>query len=892
MYLEKIEIKGFKSFSDKIELAFPKKGNNGRGITTVVGPNGSGKSNIADAIRWCLGEQSMKTLRAKSSGDIIFSGSSTKGKLGMAEVSLFLNNEDKRAPIDYSELVITRRVYRNGDNEYLINNSKTRLNDIQMLLAKANFGQKTYSVIGQGMVDNFLGQNPAERKDFFDEATGVKQFQIKRDSAIRKLINTHENLSQASMLVAEIEPHLRSLTRQVNKLRKKHEIEQELKNIRTKYYKHRWHELNDKFNEANSQLLGLEEKNRKKKTDLEKINERLAEMEKDSMEDTEYTRLNQELSQLHVKREEVIKKMASIQTQLSMEFESSGNFDLSWLFNRETELKREIKEAQDAIIDLETEIKNKKARSRSFEDEKNYLNDQISNLNQRLFGLAKRDNEDTDEEKSKKISDKLKHLKKMLQELEMEQDLNNIKEKLREISKNVEEITDLTGKKRTDDNSFYVKQREIQDSLASLTRERESLMEKENAHNLELNSLAGKVIIFNENLSKKKNELSDVQIKISKNKGEDTSGNKGLEEKKGVLEKELVDIDKKMSEMKIELNELKSKEEEKRASLFRLQREGQSLQNEINEIGNALNSLKIESAKYETRLENIESDIREVLDNLREIQENKLEEEIDPQEAEDKIRRLANQCNQIGGIDPEVEKEYEETKKKYDFLYEQSTDLEETIKTLEGVIKELDDRIKEKFSAEFKTICKKFEEYFKILFGGGQAKIIKMSEKEVKDEEKEENNLVQDANGNIIQPPETTKAQELAEKVKKLSKSNATGLAGIDIQANPPGKAIRSINVLSGGEKAMTAIALICAIINVNPSPFVVLDEIDAALDEANAERLARIIVDLSDKTQFILITHNRAPMHKADILYGVTMQDNGISQLLSMKIEDYLKEK
>ena len=207
MHLEKLEIQGFKSFATKNTLTFPQKGEgNKKGMTVIVGPNGSGKSNVADAVRWALGEQSMKTLRAKSGEDVIFSGSSSKGQLSMAEVSLFLNNEDGQVPIDYSELVITRRLFRNGDSEYLINNSRARLGDIQILLAKANFGQKTYSVIGQGMVEGFLQTTTAERKEFFDEATGVRQFQIKREQSLNKLVASYENLGQASMLINEIEP--------------------------------------------------------------------------------------------------------------------------------------------------------------------------------------------------------------------------------------------------------------------------------------------------------------------------------------------------------------------------------------------------------------------------------------------------------------------------------------------------------------------------------------------------------------------------------------------------------------------------------------------------------------------------------------------------------------
>jgi len=215
MYLEKLQIHGFKSFANKNTLVFPGMlSKSKRGVTAIVGPNGSGKSNVADAVRWVLGEQSMKILRGKKSEDVIFSGSDRKGRLGMAEVSLYLNNEnglinlraeDNGGISNYSQIILTRRLYRDGNSEYMINNSRTRLSDIQIMLAKAKFGQKTYSVIGQGMVDGFLNTSLSERKEFFDEATGVKQFQIKRDKSLNKLCGSYENLSQAQMLIIEME---------------------------------------------------------------------------------------------------------------------------------------------------------------------------------------------------------------------------------------------------------------------------------------------------------------------------------------------------------------------------------------------------------------------------------------------------------------------------------------------------------------------------------------------------------------------------------------------------------------------------------------------------------------------------------------------------------------
>src|SRR3990167_3229667 len=188
MFLKKIELQGFKSFATKTVVEFRSN------ITAVVGPNGSGKSNIADAIRWVLGEQSPRLLRGKKNDDVIFTGSKIKGRLGMAEVSLYIDNSSGRLAVDYPEVVITRRVYRDGNSEYLINKSKVRLADVVMLLARAHFGQKSYAVVGQGMIDKIVNLLPNERKEFFDEAAGVKQYQIKRDQAVNQLIRTEVNI--------------------------------------------------------------------------------------------------------------------------------------------------------------------------------------------------------------------------------------------------------------------------------------------------------------------------------------------------------------------------------------------------------------------------------------------------------------------------------------------------------------------------------------------------------------------------------------------------------------------------------------------------------------------------------------------------------------------------
>ncbi len=881
MYLEKLEIQGFKSFASKNSLIFSgKAGADKKGMTVIVGPNGSGKSNVADAVRWALGEQSMKTLRAKAGEDVIFSGSSMKNQLSMAEVSLYLNNEDRTVPIDYSELVITRRLYRNGESEYLLNNSRTRLSDIQILLAKANFGQKTYSVIGQGMVEGFLQTTTAERKEFFDEATGVKQFQIKRDQSLNKLIASYENLGQASMLINEIDPRLKSLTRQVTKLRQKDEIEKNLKEKRTLYFQKIWHGLNDKLNTLNNQILKTEKNFHKKTKELGRQNEELNKMEEDGSQNNKSNSLNQKLSELQQKKEEILKKIAGIDAQMSMELEATGNFDLSWLYNREGELKKEKEELAQTINSLKKNLEDIESKFSHLKEEKIFLNNKTDSLNKKLESLSAEN--DLNENLEVKINEKLEKARDYLERLEQEQDIERAKELLAKTKVVIAEIIEINKKNKTSfSGKDLEKQREIQEQLLSLSKERESLMMRDNEKRLEVKSIEEKLLFKKGNYKKIENELVEVEEKISKNKDGDRS--QALEDKKGKFEVDLRNILKEIQNTKDELDEINQGEEEKRTYLFKLQREGQNLQVEINELSNELSGIKIEATKYETKLEDLETEIRNVMNSMKEIREKNTNEEINTNKILEEIKKLENQYNLIGGIDPAIEKEYEEIKERYDFLSSQTEDLKEATGKLEEIIKELDGKIKEKFNKEFKTICQKFEEYFKILFSGGSAKIIKLSVDDIvpgeKNEEKEE------------ETEKKTDADSIKDKIKSLTKFNATGLAGIEIQACPPGKKIKSLSMLSGGEKALTAIALICAIISANPSPFVVLDEVDAALDEANSERLAKILDDLSHKTQFIIITHNRASMRRANVLYGVTMEDNGVSKLLSVKLEDFFKK-
>lgn len=877
MFLEKLEIQGFKSFANKNVLVFPGMMDaTKRGITAVVGPNGSGKSNVADSVRWALGEQSMKSLRGKKSEDVIFSGSDKKGKLGMAEVSLFLNNEDGKAPIDYTQVVLTRRIFRSGESEYLLNNNRVRLADIQMLLAKAKFGQKTYSVIGQGTVEQFLNTSLSERKEFFDEATGVKQYQIKRDDALNKLRASYENLQQAEMLIAEIEPRLKSLTRQVARLHKRDEVEKELRELQLKYYGKIWHENNDKFKEYNNKFLELEKIRMAKDKKMEILQKEMSEFRTQSGQESEFVVLQTKLNKVQAEKDEITKKLARIEAQMELKLETSGQFDLSFLINKKEELKKEIIGIEEEVNELEGKIANDSAFADELASEKIKIDKDIIEVNQSLIKAS----ENIGKEEIKKIRNTLAGIEKKLIDLKEEGDIEKVRELIKDIEFEVKELLSLAKEYDRDENSADWS--EIQAKLTKLNEAKEVSINKIHDNQLRISARTERSKLLKEKLCALNTELTNVRDKIKQRSGQVDFN--GLSTEQSQLKERMSELDNSIKELKEQMGGISEAEEKKRQDMFILQQSLQELQNELNQANNSLNDLRINATRYETKLEDLEIEIREELGALKDIRENRIEEEINLDEFKEKIAQLKKQLELIGGIDPQVEKEYNETKERFDFLTTQIEDFSKAVDSLQKIIKELDVTIKEQFDKEFNKIESKFEEYFKILFNGGNAKIIKVMEEELKEEEEEDQAVIENANGNG--QPVKKESVELR-KIKYLQKYNATGLAGIEIHATPPGKKIKAIAMLSGGERALTAIALICAIISSNPSPFVVLDEVDAALDEANSERLAKILDDLSHKTQFIVITHNRASMRKANVLYGITMGDDGVSKLLSVKLDE-----
>ena len=762
MFLKRLEITGFKSFANKttLDFSFPQDEQK-KVLTAVVGPNGSGKSNIADAIRWAMGEHSMKSLRSKKAEDIIFAGSGKKARLGSAQVTLSFDNSSKRIPLDFAEVTITRKIFRSGENEYLINGSAVRLQDVVDILAKAGIGKEGYAVINQGMSDAVLNVTPLERRFILEDAAGVKQYQIKKERSLRKLDSTAENLKNVRALVAEIEPHLRMLKRQADRAQKGTEISQNLKE--------------------------------------------------------KHTRL------------------------------------LSWLWKNFQEEKETFSREKD---DLGIRMMNVQREVDKISDE----------LKKESVGAASNTQADEREARRSKINAVINQFEKELLICEARIEIEKDKLAQKQIIQNLP--VDLA----------YVKEK-----LTDIQKDQDSLMEKmEAVRSLEelgvLKIMAKKIRERIETLrtdaGKGQVEIQDTGAELVKKESAEKVA--GLEKKKSEIENELSRQKAELEKIRKEIEAAIVEERKAREHFFELEKKLYQKQDELNKLKDHFNEAKIKLAKVEVHEEDLTSEIRQELH--KEPQDLDWDgQAVEREILEKEVNRLKFQLEQIGGIDPLVVKEYTETEERFNFLTKESADLEKAILALKEIIVEMERKIDKVFATAFEEINGEFTKYFRIIFGGGNAHLSRV--KSQKSQPKADLPLAEKVG-------DEEEVENSAEENREMKESGEKEEIGVEIFACPPGKRISHLSMLSGGERSLTSLALLFAIIAYNPPPFAVLDEVEAALDEANSRRFGKIITELSDNTQFVMITHNRETMRQANLLYGVTMNDEGISKLLSVRLD------
>lgn len=746
MRLKTLAINGFKSFAQKTTLEFESP------IVSIVGPNGSGKSNVVEAIRFVLGEQSMKSMRGKGGSDLVFKGSKNLPKGSRAVVTIYFNNSDKifkltndggeDVNLNYDVISISREVFSDGVNKYILNGTEVRLKDIHNLLSSVNIGSSGHHIISQGEADRILNANAKEKKEMVEDALGLKIYQYKIKESERKLERTNENMKEVVLMRRENAPHLNFLKKQVEKFEKNKEMQIELASLYKEYLK------------------------------------------------KESIYLEQEKNNLSIERNKLTKEIESIADKISDNKDENSNKE-----NKKIEELRMVEQKINSIRGIKNEMERKLGR---------------------IEGMIEME-ERRKEQKSLFVEISQEEIKTLIKEINSGIELAFLKESIEEIKPILENIKGIL-------NKFSQNDKEKSD------------------YNIEI-----------DNLKKNQKDIFDEM-------------------------KEIENKEKEISQSAQKLKEDLNKEIE---ALRDLEREKFIWKVKHQELSSLLEIVVIKEGNLRNRKEAFENEIKEgiALIGQEVLSYENFSPEVDRQNSEGillgqdelkrKIERIKIRLEDAGlGNGAELMKEFKEVSNRDQFLMNEMEDLNKSVISLKKLIFDLKEKIDIEFKEGVKKINVEFQEFFSLMFGGGHGSLSIIVETK-----KKKNNEIDD---------------ESLEEIDEIGKEeNIVFEKGIEINVSLPHKKVKELHAFSGGERSLTSIALLFAMSQVNPPPFLVLDETDAALDEANSRKYGDMLEKLSKHSQLIVVTHNRETMSRAGVLYGITIGSNEASKLLSVKFEE-----
>ena len=1030
MYLKSMNLKGFKSFASSTTLNFE------QGITCVVGPNGSGKSNVVDALSWVMGEQGAKSLRGGKMEDVIFAGTSGRAPLGRAEVSVTIDNADGVLPIDFSEVTITRVLFRNGSSEYLLNGETTRLLDIQELLSDSGIGREMHVIVGQGQLDAILLANPEERRAFIEEAAGVLKHRKRKEKAIRKLDSMQTNLARIQDLTVELRRQLRPLGKQAEVARKASVIQSDVRDAKLRLMaddmlrmrnemelevadenvlRQRKEQVEAELNTArnreieldaiaaseNPQLIAAQENfyrltaQREQIRGVQNLSSERARFLAEEAEEAKATgrdpdALDQEARILRSEESTLANQVRSSQEQLNNDSSSLKAIEekLALEENRVSAALRAIADQREGTARQEGHINGLRSRIDATTGEvsrltsakdlveirlKNYrenfaqIETQISALSSSepgldsLFDKLKAELKNS-ENNLKQLSDKLQSTEKLragslgrltaFKEIsELVQSVSN-SELIAKISALTTECEQEVNKVNADCDRIKFELSGLNEELNKVNKEYELVLSKLNDSDAAMTGLAEQLAISGQNVKNTVEELDRISLALGAANDQKNSDERDLaaaiaqfESHQTPVEPDLTNLE----DLRSQVSAARSKEVEARLSLRTIEErkdaiaqralalenqaaaeresESRSISRRENRAQAAITAQEIADTAYEALIQ-IESSIsrsgveRERLEasrssregeilNLRTISrelaielekltssvhrdeiaraeqrlrieqlETKAVEELGidvqtliseygpnndvptfyeneqgefvpgdliPYRRDQQEKRLAQaerSLTLLGKINPLALEEYSSLEERLRYLAEQLEDLKKTKKDLLDIIKEVDDRVQQIFTEAYEDTAREFEIVFSRLFPGGDGKLI-------------------------------------------LTNPSDMLTSGVDVEARPPGKRVKRLSLLSGGERSLVAVALLIAIFKARPSPFYVMDEVEAALDDTNLGRLLGVFEELREKSQLIIITHQKRTMEIADALYGVTMRGDGVSEVISQRIRE-----
>ena len=926
MFLKYLDIFGFKSFADKTHFEFAD------GITALLGPNGCGKSNVVDAIKWVLGEQSAKSMRAEKREDIIFNGTEKRPALNVAEVSLTISNEKNLLPLDVSEITIKRRLYRSGEGEYFINNVPARLKEVQELFWDTGVGKAAYSVMEQGKIDQVLSSKPEDRRYLFEEAAGITRFKVKRAEAEHKLERTEENMRQIEGILGEVKRSYETLKVQAEKTTKYRQLKdeifsyeldiqlinlknvtqdsdrykQELETLTTKRNAIRTqiedinalleehmdevNEMQNSINDLNREALALQiEKNEKEKLvkvlverqNESKHNLSVLESRKSSMEsqidslqedvDEQEAVVHDRTKRLEESRQNIVSFEENITNAESRITENDNTaaryeneiteFDIERL-----KLEQELESVtEDIVTELDLKLKDAGYSSSAHEEAKNKVNNLVSQLKVLAQGRKNifsdfasikdhaaddikkfADNAVAAFEETEKLTEKLSEAvdawaKTSPEFIDEFLSPEGIITKKRHVDQKISENKNKVQQKREAITSLHSENSDLVKKVAEYRKTLENLRINQAEMNAQVQAAEDQLKLIRRELTAKQSELHNIENDLfnEQKRLED------ITEQVCDIENEMASIEHKGQSLVKQIDALENDRKNRSSDVSSRQMELKKKTEELSKVQGQFEKISLEVATADTKIQNIKENFRENhARDLMEFEERMYTILAPAADLREKLSSAKQHLKELGSVNFMAVEEFADAKERYDFLNNQLADLQKARDDLNRITEEIRAEATELFLATYNTIKKNFHNMFRRLFGGGRAEL------------------------RLIDP------QNVLE-------------SGIDILAQPPGKKLENIALRSGGEKTMTAVALLFATYMVRPSPFCLLDEIDAALDEHNVIRFVQTLREFANVSQYIVITHNKKTVTGAGTLLGITMEESGVTKAVAIKLEN-----
>ncbi len=898
MRLSKIKLSGFKTFVEPTTLTLPSN------LVGIVGPNGCGKSNVIDAVRWVLGESSAKYLRGESMSDVIFNGSASRKPVSNASIELFFDNSEKKIVgefAQYNEISTRRVITRDGQSEYYLNGTKCRRKDITNLFLGTGLGPRSYAIVQQAMISSLIEAKPDEMRVFLEEASGISKYKQKRKETESRIKNTRENLNRLNDLKEEIDKQIKRLKKQARDAEKYKELKNREKDIEGEIIYCKISDIDKKLEQNDSESKSYRDtyddrltKLRKVEADIEElriknneVNESFNLKQKDHFEiQANIARIEQSIeyekeleSQKSINAQEIKKELDRIKIEYSedqielerinAELDSKNKSNQANKINL-SQLENELKTTSDHLI-TEDEM-NERLRT-----ELNELKTTFESESVRINLLEK---QSTEQNRQKQIiinvhqlKDSFMALKSSLEESiadfgnetsqTISNQINRLEDKINQLSSEYED----TELKIAENEEQLSKSKDISAQTKLLIDE---LTEKKNQSDQKKVYLANLRNTHSQKLTNLREKIQDAELKTESLR----TSQQGLQTAITRLEAQMTQLKSRSLELtakenpqtsinddqKLELESLlnmsleseksleieRKKQEEMQSHLRNQEVDRTNLNASVNQAREDLEKYKLKQKEYEVRKESLNEQLISMGLDYTSIDEKSSSKDMTLDSLSLELEKILRGIDRLGAINLAAEAEFKEESKRVEKLDEQFEDLNRALETLTSAIKQIDDESKSRFTETFEKVNEGLSKHFPRLFDGGKAYL-----------ELEDNDAL---NG------------------------------GVFVMARPPGKRNSNIHLLSGGEKALTAVALLFSIFELNPAPFCLLDEVDAPLDDTNVARFCEIVKEMSSNVQFVVITHNKTTMELTKQLIGVTMSEPGVSRLVSVDLDEAIE--